>query len=416
MRLAVNTITLVVVSLGVMALCGCGRQVDSQANNWSPKAAAAYLDQREAWWMTWPVAARDHGTYCVSCHTVIPYALARPELRRISGATEAPVEEKKLLENVRKRVQLWNQTAPYYTDQEDGPHKADQSRGTESVLNALILASADARSGRLSDDALAAFAYMWDWQYTAGRNRGAWAWLQFDNEPFEGHDSEYYGAALAAVAVGLAPDDYGSSPGIQKNISLLREYLNAGLDRQSLINRITALWASEEVPGLLSPEKQQAIIREALRAQSADGGWSLASLSWSWRDWTAKSLTKLYVRSNESLLHPKSDGYATGFIAYVLEKSGASPNGSQLRRALAWLKRSQNATEGSWPGYSLNNRVSPSSEMGHFMSDAATGFAVLALVQSSARSAAPNVASDQGRRERTLWRALNGRAFPGSEQ
>ena len=29
------------------------------AGSWNPKAAAAYLDGRIAWWMTWPSAARD---------------------------------------------------------------------------------------------------------------------------------------------------------------------------------------------------------------------------------------------------------------------------------------------------------------------------------------------------------------------
>ena len=48
---------------------------------WNRKAAAAYLDQRQDWWQKWPSAARDHGTFCVSCHTAAPYALARPALR-----------------------------------------------------------------------------------------------------------------------------------------------------------------------------------------------------------------------------------------------------------------------------------------------------------------------------------------------
>src|SRR6266404_1196898 len=51
------------------------------AVTWSPKAAAAYLDQRADWWMGWQGAARDHGTFCVSCHTALPYALARAALR-----------------------------------------------------------------------------------------------------------------------------------------------------------------------------------------------------------------------------------------------------------------------------------------------------------------------------------------------
>src|SRR6185295_13386636 len=51
------------------------------AHTWNPEAAAAYLDHRADWWMGWQGAARDHGTFCVSCHTALPYALARPALR-----------------------------------------------------------------------------------------------------------------------------------------------------------------------------------------------------------------------------------------------------------------------------------------------------------------------------------------------
>ena len=36
------------------------------------KAAAAYLDGRLTWWIGWPSAARDHETFCISCHTVLP--------------------------------------------------------------------------------------------------------------------------------------------------------------------------------------------------------------------------------------------------------------------------------------------------------------------------------------------------------
>src|SRR5260370_37800287 len=48
------------------------------AASWDQKAAAAYLDQRAGWWMEWPKAARDHETFCVSCHTAETSALTRP--------------------------------------------------------------------------------------------------------------------------------------------------------------------------------------------------------------------------------------------------------------------------------------------------------------------------------------------------
>src|SRR5262249_46667500 len=68
------------------------------------KAAASYLDGRFTWWMSWPTAARDHGTFCVSCHTVLPYALARPALRGALAEENVSPVEQKLLDNVVKRV------------------------------------------------------------------------------------------------------------------------------------------------------------------------------------------------------------------------------------------------------------------------------------------------------------------------
>ncbi len=53
----------------------------SAADTWSPQTAASYLDSRMDWWTTWKSSARDHDTFCISCHTALPYAMARPELR-----------------------------------------------------------------------------------------------------------------------------------------------------------------------------------------------------------------------------------------------------------------------------------------------------------------------------------------------
>jgi hypothetical protein len=76
-------------------------------SSWDQKAAAAYLDQRAAWWMEWPKAARDHETFCVSCHTAVPYALSRPALRKSLAETAPSANERKLLDNVTKRVRFW---------------------------------------------------------------------------------------------------------------------------------------------------------------------------------------------------------------------------------------------------------------------------------------------------------------------
>src|ERR1700719_2733497 len=194
------------------------------ANSWDQKAAAAYLDQRASWWMEWPKAARDHETFCISCHTAVPYALSRPALRNELAEKAPSANERRLLDNVTKRVRLWKEVAPFYSDADRGAYKTAESRGTESVLNALILASNDAQRGRLSDDTRAAFDNMWAEQQTAGDNTGAWSWLRFRNEPWEADDSDFYGAALAAVATGTAPEHYAVRPEIESNLKLLRAY------------------------------------------------------------------------------------------------------------------------------------------------------------------------------------------------
>jgi squalene-hopene/tetraprenyl-beta-curcumene cyclase len=77
------------------------------------------------------------------------------------------------------------------------------------------------------------------------------------------------------------------------------------------------------------------------------------------------------------------DGYATGFIAYVLQKSGIPASDPRLRRSLAWLESNQSRWNGRWSTESLNRHHGFWEESGHFMDDAATAFAVLALLRST---------------------------------
>jgi squalene-hopene/tetraprenyl-beta-curcumene cyclase len=354
-------------------------------NSWDPKAAAAYLDQRESWWMDWPETARDHETFCVSCHTPLPYALSRPALRK-SLAEQAPsVNERRLLDNVTKRVRLWKDVGPFYNDKADGVHKTVESRGTEAVLNALILASNDAQNGRLSDDTRAAFGNMWELQLTKSDERGAWSWLQFGNEPWEAEDSQFYGATLAAVAVGTAPENYGARPEVQNNLKALHDYLDRHYAAQSLINRVDLLWASAKLPGLLSPERKKSLINEVLGKQETDGGWRLAPLSAAWRGWRPATFLGRWKRDDGTPQEARSDGYATGLITFALQQAGVPRENVQLQRALEWLVRNQNKTEGRWLSTSLNKRRDLSSNAGRFMSDAATAYAVLALTESNRR-------------------------------
>ena len=334
---------------------------------WDAAAAAEYLDGRQEWWMNWSVADRDHDTSCISCHTALPYALARPALRKALGETGPTSSETELLNDVGERVELWNEVDPYYPDQRLGLPKTSESRGTEAILNALVLASRDARQGELTSDTRRAFDNLWKLQFTRGEGAGAWAWLRFGLAPWESDGAAYFGAALAAIAVGVAPDDYAASTDIQEPLALLRAYLQEDAESRSPYDRVMLLWAASELSDVLTIDRAESILAGVMRLQNADGGWSLASLGpWERQDGLPPDTI--------------SDGYATGLIAFVLQRSGVSPVQDNLSRALAWLVQNQRPG-GQWPASSLNKERDPTSDRGRFMADAATAFAVLALTQ-----------------------------------
>ena len=354
--------------IGLTAAFG---QTPSALPAWSPAKAAAYLDKRSTWWISWPSSARDHDTFCVSCHTATPFSLSRAALRSSLSETAPSPNEQKVLDSVTKRVRAWHDVEPFYSDQTRGLPKSSESRGTESILNSLILVSRDARTGQLSDDARLALSNMWALQIKSADMNGAWAWLQFHNAPFEG-DSQFYGNCLAAIAIGSAPNNYQSEAAIQPGIKLLTGWLVKNMDAQTPLDRVELLWASAKLHGLLTPDQQKKIVAETLAKQREDGGFSMASMIPGWK------------RHDNTPIDPASDGYATGLVVYALEQADpeASTSGP-VTRALAWLNTHQLEADGRWPAVSLNNNRPVLSDTGLFMSDAATAYAVLALTNSA---------------------------------
>ena len=348
--------TLTTVMLGVTLTSPPAAAQIPQHLQWDPTAAATYLDERLGWWMSWEPAQREGETFCISCHTAVPYALSRSALRAVGGETLPVPQEEALLDNVRRRVRLWAEVAP----------ERLESRGSETILNSLVLASHDARDSRLSEDARLAFDHLWELQLGHGERSGSWPWLHADLEPWEEDGGPYYGAALAAIAVGTAPDGYALEVANTERVARLSSYLTDNYADQNLFNKLTALWASTWLPDLIEPADQARVVEETLARQHGDGGWSLSSLG------------PYHLREGSPSV-TESDGYATGMIAFVLLRTGVMPDQPGLKRALAWLSANQEATDGSWPGHSLNKHRDPSSDIGRFMRDAATAYAVLAL-------------------------------------
>ena len=351
---------------GAVAIRATPAALGPDATGWDAKAAANYLDARAEFWSTWPNAARDRGTFCISCHTTLPFAIARPALRGPLGEREPSPAESKILNNLLARARNWREIEPFYPDQTRGIPKTSESRAIEAVMNALVLSRRDARDGHLSDDARTQLGVMWSLQMKTGPNNGAWTWLNFNYEPWESPNSPYFGASLAALAAGSAPDAYASSPEIQANLKALAGYFNREHGKVSVLNQLMGIWASAKVPNLLTNDQRQATIDAASALQQIDGGWSTSSLG-------------TFKRVDDTTNDTKSDGYATALATLALQEAGVNRTDPRIAKGLEWLRRNQDRATGRWIATSLNKNRDPESEPAKFMSDAATAYAVLAL-------------------------------------
>jgi squalene-hopene/tetraprenyl-beta-curcumene cyclase len=352
---------------GVSLAASAGNVEKAPDSSWNRTAAAHYLDNREIWWQGWDAAKRDHTTICVSCHTVVPYALSRSSLRHSLGEDAPTEQERVMLNNVLRRVTLWNEVQPFYPNSQTGPTLATDSRATEVVLNALILTTYDEHKDHLTAIARSALNNMWSLQIKTGDLAGSWNWQNFHLAPWESGESQYNGAVLAAIAAGRAPGNYLQSANIQENLRLLRGFLRRGYANQPLLNKVYVLWASARFPGLLTTQERVNLVSELAAKQQPDGGWSVSELG-TWK------------RKDNTPEETGSDGLATGLTVLALEKAGV---GSALSaRGIAWLKQNQSQQDGNWLAWSLNKKRDPATDIGRFMSDAATGFAVLALENS----------------------------------
>src|SRR5689334_10920540 len=112
---------------------------DNPPDQWDRAGAEQYLDRRGEAWFNFGGSHRGTGasaTSCVSCHSLLPYALARPVLRRLANESLPAKLETRILEQAKRRVANWDRLDEsefqlYYDFDDD---KKKQSRGTEAEI------------------------------------------------------------------------------------------------------------------------------------------------------------------------------------------------------------------------------------------------------------------------------------------
>jgi squalene-hopene/tetraprenyl-beta-curcumene cyclase len=327
----------------VAAAPGLAGDVAAPGKNRPDEPRAAFSAARAADFLDRAAVTWTRERKCATCHTNVPYLMARPALRE--GGTAGQQEVRAFFEG---RVTAWDKGAR--------PRSA-----AEVVAVAAALALNDARTtGRLHPRTRAALDRMW----TLQRPGGAWDWDKCTWPPLE-HD-DYYGATLAAVAAGHAPDGYAATPAARAGLARLRKYFR-NTPPPNLHHRAWLTWAATRLDDLQTPAQREETVRELRRRQHGDGGWSLPSLG----DWQGFD-----GRVNNTAAG--SDGYATGLAVFVMRQAGVAADDPAVRRGASWLRANQRAS-GRWFTPSLNT------DRAHYITNAGTAFAMLALDAVGAR-------------------------------
>jgi squalene-hopene/tetraprenyl-beta-curcumene cyclase len=298
----------------------------------SLRQSAEYLDRVAVEWT--------RKRNCGSCHTNVPYLMARSALRE--PASPGLGEVRTFFEH---RVAHWD----------DANKEAKPKWDAEVVATAQALAISDAvTTAKLHPLTRRALDRMW----TLQTKEGGWDWLKCGWPPYE-HD-DYYGAIVAALAAGYAPEDYAHGPSARQGLERLREYFR-NTAPPDLHHRTMLLWAATRLDGLMDGEQKEAAIRAIRAIQRRDGGWCLPSLGgWKRRDGSPNDPNS------------PSDGYATGMLVFVLREAGVPASDPAIVRGVGWLKANERVS-GRWFTRSLND------DKDHFIADAGTAFAVMAL-------------------------------------
>jgi squalene-hopene/tetraprenyl-beta-curcumene cyclase len=270
---------------------------------------------------------------CFACHSNYAFLLARPAI---------------------------SHEVPAYTRiREAAEYLATHPRKTgyqamEAVMVASVLAQNDAAtSGKLHPATRFALDRIW----TLQRQDGGWTWLHNDAPPSEIDD--HYGVTMAAIGVGVAPENYAETPVARKGLERIREFFRNN-PPANMHHRAMKMLASLHVEGIMTDAERSQVIKDLFALQKPDGGWGLATLG----NWERSDGGKQDMES--------SDGYGTGFVVYVLRCAGVPADDPRIRKGITWLKTHQRAS-GRWFTRSMKN------DSKHYITYCGTAYAILAL-------------------------------------
>lgn len=297
------------------------------AKEFSLEQAVRFLDSASLEWHS--------SRGCFACHTNYAYLTARPYVdanapahKTIRAAAEELVEKR------------WPEKGARWD--------------TEYITTAWALAFNDAMTTtKLHPATKTALDKMWSVQ----RADGGFNWIKCGWPPSELDDE--YGAVLALVAVGVAPENYRDTPAAQEGLKKIQAYLEK-TPLPSLHHKAMLVWADSYLPNLMTDEQSKAVVDELLAKQLPDGGWSASTLGdWKRGDDTPQQLDV-------------SDGFGTGFSVFIARKAGIPADDARLQKGVVWLKTHQRES-GRWFARSVFK------DSKHYLTHNASAFAIMAL-------------------------------------
>lgn len=303
------------------------------ASVFSAEQAARYLDRSALNW----VKTKN----CATCHTNMYYLMARPALHSVLPDSG---EVRSFYENYRKV--RWRTKGP------------SEAGGFWPIVVGTGLTFNDAQTrGQLSDVTRDVLDMMW----TVQRDDGGWNWPDCDYAPLEIDD--HYGVTVAALTVGVAPDDYANTPQSRAGLEKLRAYFT-NHPPKSLHHRAMLAWCSVRIEGIATEQQREDTLAELLALQLDDGGWSTAGFLTDWKG--------LQRSDGEPLKTKTSDGYGTGLVIVIARELGVPADDPRLQKGIQWIHANQRES-GKW------FTESPVNDAGNLISNAGSAFVVLAL-------------------------------------